>query len=226
MESNITEAIILCGGLGTRLRKVFPDKAKSMVEIEGKPILYHIIKALREDGIKRVVLAVGYKSEEIRNYFEHEYHSISNLSADRSPELDIEIVYSEENTPLGTGGAIRQALNMVKTPQVLICNADTIITFPVYRMVDMQGNLDENHIYALYGNAIQNDHESISNVFTGVYVFPTKDAYLLDGETPFNLDDSLMQSPNLIKIYSDYHFLDIGTEERYFTSQREHYSKY
>jgi len=108
------DAIILAGGFGTRLQSVVSDVPKPMAPINGRPFLEILLKSLEKKGIKRVVLSVGYKAEIIMNYFGNSFGGI-------------ELVYEVEDTPLGTGGAIKAALNKCKTEKVLVVNGDTYL---------------------------------------------------------------------------------------------------
>jgi len=81
------EAIVLAGGLGTRLRSVVTDLPKPMAPIGDKPFLEYILEYLSKNGINRVVLSVGYKWETIKDYFGNIFE-------------DIELVFSVENEPL------------------------------------------------------------------------------------------------------------------------------
>ena len=107
------EAILLCGGLGTRLRSVVSDRPKPMADIAGKPFLHYLVRMLSGKGVERFVFALGYMGEQIEAYFQD------------GREYGISIVYSYEESPLGTGGAIRNALSKMQEEDVLILNADT-----------------------------------------------------------------------------------------------------
>jgi D-glycero-alpha-D-manno-heptose 1-phosphate guanylyltransferase len=72
----VTEAIILAGGLGTRLRSVVPDLPKAMAPIGGQPLLTYLLQYLEANGISRVVLAVGYRHEAIRGFFGSAYGAL------------------------------------------------------------------------------------------------------------------------------------------------------
>ena len=96
------EAILLCGGLGTRLRSVVSDRPKPMADIAGKPFLHYLVRMLSEKGVERFVFALGYMGEQIEAYFQD------------GREYGISIVYSYEESPLGTGGAIRNALSKMQ----------------------------------------------------------------------------------------------------------------
>lgn len=108
------EAIILAGGFGTRLKSVVKDIPKPMAPIKETPFLQLLVDFLIDRGFERVIFAVSYKAEIIRKHFGDEYRT--------KP-----MVYSYEESPLGTGGGLRQAYGLVKNPEVpvLILNGDT-----------------------------------------------------------------------------------------------------
>src|SRR5258706_15318901 len=110
MKSEIP-AIILAGGLGTRLRGVVSDLPKSMAPVNGKPFLHYIFRYLVKQNISEVVLSVGYKHETIRDFFASEY-------------LGITIQYAIEAEPLGTGGGIKKAFQSVDD-FAFVLNGDT-----------------------------------------------------------------------------------------------------
>jgi D-glycero-alpha-D-manno-heptose 1-phosphate guanylyltransferase len=89
----VKEAIILAGGLGTRLQGILPDLPKCMAPVNGKPFLTFVLDYLEVQGINKVILSVGYRNDQIINYFKNRYHSIL-------------IEYVIETEPLGTGGAV------------------------------------------------------------------------------------------------------------------------
>ena len=110
------EAVILAGGLGTRLRDVVPSLPKPMAPIRGRPFLSYQLDYLAAQGIRRVVLSVGYCWEALRDHFGDHYHAI---------QLD----YAVEPEPLGTGGGMRLALAQATRDPVFVLNGDTF--FPV-----------------------------------------------------------------------------------------------
>jgi len=113
MISNV-EVILLAGGLGTRLRDQVPNLPKPMAPVAGRPFLEYVLDKLKEGGISRVVLAVGYRAEAIISHFGSDYRGI-------------ELVYAHEIEPLGTGGAIAFALSFVKASRALVLNGDTYL---------------------------------------------------------------------------------------------------
>ena len=117
------QAILLCGGMGTRLRSVVADRPKPMADICGKPFLQYLLEMLRDKGITEVIFALGYMGEMIGEYFQD------------GSAFGLKIAYSYEEEPLGTGGAIRNALPKILEEEILVLNADT------YFPMDYQGLL-------------------------------------------------------------------------------------
>lgn len=112
--THVTEAIILAGGLGTRLRAVAPDVPKPMALVSGRPFLCYVLDFLQTQGMLRVVLSVGYRREAISTFFGNRYGAL-------------QIEYAIETEPLGTGGGIRHALGYVESPFVFVLNGDTFL---------------------------------------------------------------------------------------------------
>src|SRR3989344_584355 len=101
-------AIIVAGGLGTRLRPLTEATPKPLLPIHGKPIIEHVIKNLKRYGITKIIISTGYKAEQVQQYF-----------GDGS-SLGVSINYALESEPLGTGGGGKQALKKVSKPFFLI----------------------------------------------------------------------------------------------------------
>lgn len=108
------EAIIIAGGYGTRLAHIVSDVPKPMAPVAGRPFLRFILDELSENGFRRVVLAVGYKRECVERYFGDSYRGM-------------EIVYSVEDSPLLTGGAVKKALGHCRSEWVYVFNGDTFL---------------------------------------------------------------------------------------------------
>lgn len=122
------EAIILAGGLGTRLRGSIGDLPKPMAPIAGRPFLAWQLEALARRGIARVILSVGHRREAIEAHFGEGYQGLA-------------IAYSRETEPLGTGGAIVAAMQVVDGPAVFVLNGDTFIRAPLRAMESPGGEL-------------------------------------------------------------------------------------
>lgn len=116
------EAIILAGGLGSRLASVLNDIPKAMAPIGQRPFLELLFDRLDQGGVKHVLLSVGYLHHVIQEHFGPRYRS-----------LDLE--YIIERTPLGTGGAVRLGLSRITGPRAFVLNGDTLVGVD-YRQMD------------------------------------------------------------------------------------------
>jgi D-glycero-alpha-D-manno-heptose 1-phosphate guanylyltransferase len=108
------EAIVLAGGFGTRLRDLVPDLPKPMAPVAGKPFLEILFRQLSDKGFRRIVLSVGFMSETIIGYFGSRF-------------MNLELDYVVETAPLGTGGAVRYALEKAADDHVFVMNGDTYL---------------------------------------------------------------------------------------------------
>ena len=117
------EAIVLAGGLGTRLRGVVDDIPKPMASVQGRPFLAFVLDQLVDAGFKTGIFAAGYRHEAIRAYFGEDYRGLA-------------LRYSVELEPLGTGGAIRLACAQVTARDVFVLNGDTYLELDFRAMLD------------------------------------------------------------------------------------------
>ena len=120
----VKNAIILAGGLGTRLQSVVKDIPKPMAPINGTPFLQVLLDYLDHYGIEQVILAVGFRGEVILEYFENKYKNIN-------------IFYSAETKPLGTGGASKKAAQFFGDEPYFLLNGDSIFTVDLHKMSDI-----------------------------------------------------------------------------------------
>ena len=117
------EAVVLAGGLGTRLRAAVSDVPKPMAPVQGRPFLERLLDYWIGQGVRRAVLAVGYMHETIRKHFGDQYRGCS-------------LSYSVEQQPLGTGGALVQALPLVQAKTFLVLNGDTYFAVPLAALTE------------------------------------------------------------------------------------------
>ena len=121
------DTIILCGGLGTRIRTVTQDSyPKAMIQISGRTILEWELSWLRKNEVKHAILAVRY----LADYIEEQYGSIFDTNYG-----EIEISYSREREKLGSGGAVKLASSLVSTKQGIIMNGDIMTNFDLIQMM-------------------------------------------------------------------------------------------
>ncbi|MCS6789735.1 MAG: sugar phosphate nucleotidyltransferase [Bacteroidia bacterium] len=113
---SLKEAIVLGGGLGTRLRSVQPHLPKILVPIAGRPFLSFVLDYLAREGIERVLLSLGYRAEQVLEWL-------------RTQRFSMEVMPVVEAEPLGTGGALAYAWQAVVGEKALMMNGDTF--FPI-----------------------------------------------------------------------------------------------
>ena len=116
------EVIMLVGGFGTRLQTVVPGVPKPLASVAGRPFLAWLLDAYAAAGMRRAILATGYRAEQVREFAGARWN-------------DMEIAYSHEEEPLGTGGAVRQASSLVSGDGVHLINGDTFLR---YSPVDLE----------------------------------------------------------------------------------------
>lgn len=136
----MTSAIILAGGLGTRLRSAVPDLPKPMAPIAGRPFLAHQMDHWIAQGVDHFVVSVGYRHEAISGFFGRRY---------RDATLD----YVVETTPLGTGGALLLAAAQLPPDEpALLLNGDTYFDVTLEALEAQTRRLDAHWCFALFRN--------------------------------------------------------------------------
>jgi D-glycero-alpha-D-manno-heptose 1-phosphate guanylyltransferase len=224
------EAIILAGGMGTRLQQVVSNVPKPMASIAGRPFLEILLINLAKQGFHRVLLSVGYLAETICEYFGDNF-------------AGMEILYEIEDKPLGTGGAIRVALDRFSSDHVFVMNGDTYLELDFSEVEKLWQQIKQPIIIGKevtdsgrYGQLkiIGSLVESISEkkvtgyglINAGCYVLPGD---ILNGfqkgisfsfETDFLTDALFERNPFRLFIASG-RFIDIGIPEDYYRAQQE-----
>ncbi|MDD5489587.1 MAG: nucleotidyltransferase family protein [Candidatus Moranbacteria bacterium] len=220
------DVLVLCGGKGTRLRPVVSDKPKALADVGGKPFIEILLDILASEGFHRVILGVGYLKEEVKNHFQ------------ANPRKDLKIEFSEEDTPLGTGGAVKKAKPLIKSDHFLVLNGDSLASVDFNEFY--QSHLDKKAMLSLalanvaddsssYGrvmlasdNRIASFNEKQNLVSAGVYLM-RKDVFdFMPAENSFSLEHDFF--PKITEasygFVSDKGFIDIGTPERYRQANR------
>ncbi|MDE1865661.1 MAG: nucleotidyltransferase family protein [Candidatus Micrarchaeota archaeon] len=197
-------AIILAGGKGTRLRPITKETPKPMVTIRGRPILFYPLDRVIELGVGKILITVSYKSEIIKKTVEETYARSENIS------------FVEEKEPLGTGGAIRNALEKSgqRCNNLLVINGDEICD------VDLKGmyrfHLEKNAPITLaivevedaaVSGVVEMDHDRVSSfvekpdpkavksklISCGIYLFSRDSLRLFPKDRAFNLSRDFLQ---------------------------------
>ena len=227
----INECIVLAGGLGTRLRSVVADKPKCMAPVNGQPFLYHLLLNLHKQGIDHVVLSLGYMSEQVIEWC-------------RSASLPLEVSFVTEPEPLGTGGAVMNALPALKGEGCFITNGDTFFDVPLKSYADFhQGkhsmlslSLKPMKAFDRYGSVKINEHQQISAFLEKQYceeglinggIYLTSRSYLESLSLPriFSFEKEVLEaqvkSGRLYGFVSDTYFIDIGIPADYEKAQQD-----
>lgn len=225
------EAIILAGGLGTRLKAVVADVPKPMAPVAGKPFLAWQLDYLIAAGVERFILSTGHAAHIIEDYFGDSYGGK-------------EVVYAREAQPLGTGGAIRLSLSRATQPRVLVLNGDSLcdVNFAQLRAAcDAQAASDVVGMgvklvpdAGRYGAVVfdaasrrisqfgEKSAQGEGWINAGVYDLPRHalDSFAL--EQPFSFEKDYLQQRTEITLLAqpvgDF-FIDIGIPEDYHSAQ-------
>lgn len=223
----IKTAFILAGGKGTRLSTIVSDVPKPMAPIKSKPFLEYQIKFLTNAGINNIVLLTGYKSEVIRDYF-----------LDGS-EFNCNITYSNEDFPLGTGGAIKKAFDNSKVMEALVLNGDSFFNFQIEKFFrNLNGNegiaLKHLKVADRYGAVkVDSNNNIISfseknpeamniSINAGIYFLKKETCDLIPNgfcSLENEIFPILTKNRKLLGINCDGEFIDIGIPEDYHKSQ-------
>ncbi|MFT4601026.1 MAG: D-glycero-alpha-D-manno-heptose 1-phosphate guanylyltransferase [Arenicella sp.] len=213
------EVIVLAGGKGSRLQAVVSDVPKPMAPIHNKPFLHALLQQLHNNGCDRVILSVGYKWETIKDFFGDHY-------------LQMDIIYSIENEPLGTGGAIKKALTQIQSNWCHVVNGDTYFDVELDWSSPQE---DETYLYAKslndtsrYGALLIEKNEIIGfsekgksgegYINGGIYKL-SKEALNTYPGGKFSFEETFMidavNNDKLMAIKSEAYFIDIGIPEDY-----------
>lgn len=225
------EAIILAGGLGTRLRSAVPDLPKCMAPVNGEPFLKYVIDHLLAQEMENFIFALGYKAEVIEDYIQQAYPSLLYKT-------------SIEEEPLGTGGAIKKAMKLVKGRSAVVTNGDTLFKadihylsgfhilsgaactlglkpmekFDRYGVVETDG---DNRITSFK----EKQYYEQGNINAGMYVIHKNK--FLDEDLPkkFSFEKDYLEAyyakRRMFGIVQQSYFIDIGIPEDYERAQHE-----
>jgi len=222
------DLILLCGGMGTRLRSVVSDTPKPMARVAGRPFLEILLSHFAELGFARAVLSTGYMAEKISDHFGPRFQGI-------------DLSYCVEPEPLGTGGASRAAARMCATDTVLVCNGDTFLEFDFESVRAFNLDRQEKASVAVtlgvpdterYGRIeIGPDAQArfagrgrpgAGFISGGVYLLPRADLLAEARPAPFSLEDFVFDSARGGRIFAvpaHGRFIDIGVPEDYAAAQ-------
>lgn len=217
------DIVILCGGQGTRLRSAVPDLPKVLAPVGGRPFLSLVLECVRAQGFRRIILCIGYSGGMVRKVFK-----------DEVPPL----IFSEEKEPLGTGGALKKALPLIRTQDFIVMNGDTFCPASLHALINFHRarrsalSLVLNRNVRSDGGAILLDADTRITYFkekesvagtsflsAGVYAMK-KEVETFFPQTPtFSLEcdvfPKIVHSVPCFGFVVDEEAIDIGTSERY-----------
>jgi len=227
-ELEKVDVVILCGGLGERLRPVIKDQPKVLAKIGGKTFLDILINNLLLYGLKNIILSVGYLKEQIKNHFNYNYDE----------NYDCKISFSEEEQPLGTGGALRKAKPLIRSNPFMVMNGDSICKVDLRSFIDFHiekkallsivlahskraedygsVTLDDSQRITSFNEKITGRSESLINA--GIYLMEKDIFFYMPKQNRFSLEYELFPKIVNNKCYgflTESEFIDIGTPERY-----------
>ncbi len=227
----ITEAIVLAGGLGTRLRSAVPDLPKCMAPVNGKPFIGYVMAHLQKQGITHIIFSLGYLHDAFEGYLQE------NL-----PVNSYTIVVEKE--PLGTGGAIAFAMQSARTNRQVVVNGDSIFTsdiiaqsgFHEQRNATCTLALKAMHHFDRYGVVETDSNGRITRfrekqayekglINAGVYIINRESFQQIPFPEKFSFETDYLQryypEGTIYGIEQEGYFIDIGIPEDYERAQKE-----
>jgi len=225
----IKEAIILAGGLGTRLRSAVPELPKCMAPVGGHPFIHYITDYFHRAGITHFIFALGYKNDQFDHFFRQDF-----------PEGGYSI--SLEHEPLGTGGAIQKACTIGHEDSVLVLNGDTFFGINLAELSDFHDTSDADCTLCLkpmtnfdrFGvvgldedrrvtQFREKQHYQAGLINGGVYAL-NRERFLEEGlPEKFSFEKDYLEKGRrrLYGLVQDNYFIDIGIPEDYRRVQQE-----
>ncbi len=227
----IREAIILAGGLGTRLQGEVPDLPKCMAPVAGQPFLTYVIRHLLSQGVEHLIFSLGYRHAVIEEFLQAQFGYL-NYST------------SIESEPLGTGGAITLALSKTATRDILIVNGDTLFRVDIDELSDRHMHTQAACTLALkpmvsfdrYGVVEMDSHHRVTsfkekqfekegNINGGIYVLNKFDFEKHSFPAIFSFEKEYLEQYVVSTIFTgviqDKYFIDIGIPVDYQRAQSE-----
>ena len=217
------DVVVLCGGLGTRLSSLVADRPKPMVDINGSPFLDLLIGYVASFGFERFILCTGYRANYIKEYYQE--------------RIDWEVVFSEEERPMGTGGALALAHGQIRSSVALVLNGDSFcpIDFSdfVWRFESaaapaamVLARIEDSREYGtvqvdagpLITSFREKEDSGAGLVNAGIYLFESSFIGSIETGTPCSLERDLIPSQierGIWAYITDRALLDIGTPARY-----------
>jgi len=222
------QAIVLAGGMGSRLRSVVADVPKPMAPVAGRPFLEYLLQALADAGFDRIVLSVGHMAQTIVDHFGPRH-------------LGMQIDYEIESRPLGTGGATRAALRHIGEDHAHVLNGDTYVQFDAAEMeriwrerrtpVIVAREVDDTarfgRLDVVDGRVTRFCEKGVAGpglINAGVYLLPRTALDAFDAGQTFSLEQDYLaaavRETDIRVVTAHGLFIDIGVPEDYRRAQQ------
>jgi D-glycero-alpha-D-manno-heptose 1-phosphate guanylyltransferase len=223
------EAVVLAGGFGTRLRSVVPDLPKPMAPVAGRPFLDILLTLLSRRGFDRIILSLGYMADKVISHFGERF-------------AGMDLVYEVESRPLGTGGALKQALQRCNNDHVFVFNGDTFLDVDVAQIERLWGEYRDPIIVAVavpdasrYGRLLieegfvagfeEKGRSGSGLINAGCYVLPAEILAATQIGQHFSFESEFLQDAVRRQAFrafvSSGDFIDIGVPEDYLRAQSQ-----
>lgn len=226
------DVVILCGGIGKRLKSILGTQPKPMAEINGRPFLDILIEVVANFGFKRFILCIGYMGKTIKQYYEEK----------KNPA--IEIFLSEEAKPLGTAGAVKNAESIIRSSPFLVMNGDSLCKLNLYEFINFHKDTEASFSMVLVKSRgsddcgrvrLDNSQRIISFdekveaqrgdlINAGIYLLEKSLFPKIPSNKKFSLEYELF--PKLVKekfygYITNEELMDIGTPDRYLRTKQQ-----
>jgi len=217
------DALILAGGLGTRLQSALSDRPKVLAPVGGRAFITYLLDQLVEAGTRRVVISTGFRADQVQQELGVEYSGM-------------QLVYSAESSPLGTAGALRHALDVLPSGFVYVMNGDSFVNadlraYHEWHCVQARQAsllLAQVEDASRYGTVHTDEHDNVISflekegirksgwINAGVYLFSRAWIAEMPASTPLSLEREILPlwaQRGLGAYRADAAFIDIGTPQ-------------
>lgn len=231
MKASACDCVILCGGFGKRLQSVIRDVPKVMADVQGRPFLDFIIDYARGQGIARVILCTGYKADYVEDYY-------------RRNDFSLKVIFSRENEPLGTGGALMNARDLIDSDPFFVLNGDSLLKADLQALLDfhrahqavasllvsqVKEGADFGNLMLEPDGSVKEFHEKITGVKdplvnAGIYCLSRSIFTKTPAVKKFSVENDLfpgLAGNGLYALRIQEEFIDIGTPQRYAAAKKE-----
>ncbi len=220
------DVMILAGGFGSRLKNVVSDRQKVVAAVNDRPFLFFLLEQLEKIAVNKLIFCTGHMQETVMQTL-NSYSTRFNM------------LFSHEETPLGTGGAVRQAVSLTESPDILIMNGDSFIDcdlmnfYDAYRKNDCRALmlLTEVEDVSRFGMVTLDDKNRITAfnekgeysgkgmINAGIYLLKKELLEQIPANCQYSLEKQffpqLVQAGTLYGFPVNGEFIDIGTVESY-----------